>query len=135
MDAFCSCDGEMYYIDHADKQIKTVLGSGTKETDKIAWYAESGVIGTSMPDKKYISSIVVRMSLAIGTEVKFFAEYDSCGEWEALATVDGKTLRSFSLPMKPKRCDHFRLRIEGVGEAKIYSITKTIEQGSDVHGY
>ena len=135
VDAFCSCDGEMYYIDHEDKQIKTILGSGTKETDKIAWYAESGVIGTSMPDKKYISSIVVRMSLAIGTEVKFFAEYDSCGEWEALATVDGKTLRSFSLPMKPKRCDHFRLRIEGVGEAKIYSITKTIEQGSDVHGY
>ena len=135
VDAFCSCDGEMYYIDHADKQIKTLLGSGTQESSEIAWYAESGVIGTSMPDKKYISGIVVRMSLAIGTEVKFFAEYDSCGEWEALATVDGKNLRSFSLPMRPKRCDHFRLRIDGVGEAKIYSITKTIEQGSDVHGY
>ena len=135
VDAFCSCDGELYYIDHEDKQIKTILGSGTQEAGKISWYAESGVIGASMPDTKYISGIVVRMSLTIGAKVKFYAQYDSCGEWETLATVDGKNLRSFSLPIRPKRCDHFRLRIEGMGEAKIYSITKTIEQGSDTHGY
>lgn len=135
VDAFCSCDGELYYIDHKDKQIKTILGSGTKESTPVSWYAESGVIGASMPDTKYISGIVVRMSLTIGAKVKFYAQYDSCGEWEALATVDGKNLRSFSLPIRPKRCDHFRIRIEGVGEAKIYSITKTIEQGSDTHGY
>lgn len=132
VDAFCSCDGEMYYIDHEDKQIKTLLGSGAKELGEISWYAESGVIGTSMPDKKYISSIVIRMALAIGSVVKFYAQYDSYGEWQTLASVTGTHLRSFSLPIRPQRCDHFRLRIEGVGDAKIYSITKTIEQGSDV---
>ena len=131
-DAFCSCDGEMYYIDHEDKQIKTLLGSGTKELGDVSWYAESGVIGTSMPDKKYISSIVVRMSLAIGSVVNFYAQYDSYGEWVTLASVTGTHLRSFSLPIRPQRCDHFRLRIEGRGDAKIYSITKTIEQGSDI---
>ena len=131
-DAFCSCDGEMYYIDHEDKQIKTILGSGTTEPGEISWYAESGVIGTSMPDKKYISSIVVRMSLAIGSVVNFYAQYDSYGEWVTLASVTGTHLRSFSLPIRPQRCDHFRLRIEGRGDAKIYSITKTIEQGSDI---
>lgn len=131
-DAFCSCDGEMYYIDHEDKQIKTLLGSGTKELGDVSWYAESGVIGTSMPDKKYISSIVVRMSLAIGSVVNFYAQYDSYGEWVSLASVTGTHLRSFSLPIRPQRCDHFRLRIEGRGDAKIYSITKTIEQGSDI---
>lgn len=132
VDAFCSCDGEMYYIDNADKQIKTILGSGTKELGDVSWYAESGVIGTSMPDKKYISSIVVRMSLAIGSVVNFYAQYDSYGEWHSLASVTGTHLRSFSLPIRPQRCDHFRLKIEGVGDAKIYSITKSIEQGSDI---
>lgn len=131
-DAFCSCDGEMYYIDHEDKWIKTLLGSGTKELGEVSWYAESGVIGTSLPDKKYVSSIVIRMSLAIGSVVNFYAQYDSYGEWFTLASVTGTNLRSFSLPIRPQRCDHFRLRIEGMGDAKIYSITKTIEQGSDV---
>ena len=132
VDAFCSCDGEMYYIDHADKQIKTIFGTGAKESDEVEWMAETGIIGTSMPDKKYVSNLVVRMSLTEDSSVKFFAEYDSDGCWLQIASVEGKSLRSFSMPIKPQRCDHFRLRIEGIGEAKIYSITKTIEEGSDL---
>lgn len=72
------------------------------------------------------------MSMEIGAKVRFFAQYDSMGEWEHLGTVSGTSLRSFLLPIKPKRCDHMRLRIQGVGDVKIFSITKTIEQGSDI---
>ena len=46
--------------------------------------------------------------------------------------MTGSSLRSFSMPIRPKRCDHLRLRIVGEGDAKIYSITKTVEKGSDV---
>ena len=130
-DAFCSCNGEIYFIDHSDKQIKTLLGSGKKEATEVKWRAETGVLGTSLPDKKYISKLLVRMALGIGTRIMFSIQYDSCGEWERIYSAVGTHLRSFSIPVKPKRCDHFRLRIEGVGEAKIFSISKTIEQGSD----
>lgn len=126
---FCSCDGELYAI--TDGQIKTLLGSGEKDSEEVKWMAESGIIGTSMPDKKYISNIVVRMSLKIGTKVTFSIQYDSCGEWERLYTMIGTSLQSFSVPIRPKRCDHFRLKIEGVGDARILSIAKTLEQGSD----
>lgn len=81
---------------------------------------------------KYISRLTVRMSLEVGTKVNFYAQYNSAGDWEPLGTVTGTNLRSFSLPVRPKRCDHMRLRIEGVGDAKVYSITKVIEQGSDI---
>ena len=130
-DAFCSCNGEIYFIDHSDKKIKTLLGSGSKEATEVKWMAETGVMGMSLPDKKYISKLLVRMSLGIGTRIMFSIQYDSCGEWERIYSAVGTHLRSFSIPVKPKRCDHFRLRIEGVGEAKIFSISKTIEQGSD----
>jgi hypothetical protein len=126
---FCSCDGELYAI--ADGKIKTLLGSGKKETEDVKWMAESGIIGTSMPDKKYISNIITRMSLAIGTRINLYIQYDSCGQWEFLSSMTSTSLRSFSIPIRPKRCDHFRIRIEGEGEAKILSITKTIERGSD----
>ena len=130
--AFCNCRGDLYYIDYADKQIKTIKGTGVTEVDPIRWKAITGIIGTDSPDKKYISRMDVRMSLEVGTRVTFFAEYDSCGEWEHLFTMAGTSLRSFAIPIRPKRCDHLRLRIEGIGEAKVFSICKTIEQGSDV---
>lgn len=130
--AFCNCRGDLYYIDHADNNIKTVRGTGLRETDPIEWEAVMGVIGTDSPDKKYISRLDVRMSLAVGARVSFYAEYDSCGEWEHLFTMDGVRLRSFAVPIRPQRCDHLRLKIIGIGEAKIYSICKTTEQGSDV---
>ena len=130
-EAFCSCRGEMYYIDHADKKIRTVFGSGEKDTSPVPWMAETGIIGTSMPDKKYLSRLLWRMSLSPGAKAAFYVQYDSSGEWEYVCTVRGTTLRSFPVPIRPRRCDHLRLRIVGEGEAKIFSVTRTIEQGSD----
>ena len=129
---FCNCRGDLYFIDYADKQIKTVRGTGVTEVAPIRWSAETGVIGTDSPDKKYISRMDVRMSLVVGTRVSFYVEYDSSGEWEHLFTMTGTKLGSFAVPIRPKRCDHMRLRVIGNGEAKIYSICKTIEQGSDI---
>ena len=89
-------------------------------------------MGVDDPDKKYISRIDVRLSLEVGARVFFMIQYDSLGAWEHLFTMTGANLKSFSIPIRPMRCDHLRLRIEGIGEAKIYSISKTIEQGSEV---
>ena len=130
VDCFCSCDGEMYAISNG--KIITLLGSGTKDTEPVEWMAETGEIGLSSPDMKYISRITLRMSMDIGAEVGIYAQYDFSEEWECQCVLRSTNLRSFSIPIRPKRCDHMRLRIEGVGAVKIYSITKTIEQGSEL---
>ena len=130
VDYFCSCRGEMYAI--SDGKIITMLGSGTKDTAMVQWMVETGEIGISSPDMKYISRLTVRMSMEIGSEARFYAQYDFDEDWEQLFTMQGTNLRSFSLPIRPKRCDHMKLRIEGEGVVRIYSITKTIEQGSEL---
>jgi hypothetical protein len=129
VDCFCSCDGEMYAI--SDGKIITLLGSGMPSTDPVEWMVETGEIGISSPDMKYISRLTIRMAMDIGSEFSIYAKYDFSEGWEHLTTIQGTSLRSFSLPIRPKRCDHMKLRFEGVGMTKIYSITKTIEQGSD----
>ena len=131
-DAFCSCRGEMYAIDHDSKRIITMLGSGTMESEAVQWMAETGEIGISSPDMKYISRLTVRMSMDPGAEARFYAQYDFSDTWELIFAMRSSNLRSFSVPIRPKRCDHMRLRIEGEGMAKIHSITKTIEQGSEL---
>ena len=131
-DCFCSCREELYCIDRGSKKIITMLGSGEQEKDKVSWMAQTGIIGTDMPDMKYISRLIIRMSMEIGAKVRFLVQYDSMGGWEQVGVVSSTSLRSVSVPIKPRRCDHFRLRMEGTGDARIYSITKTIEQGSDI---
>ena len=130
VDCFCSCRGEMYAIAGGD--IITLHGSGTPDTDPVEWMAETGEIGITSPDMKYISRLTIRMSMDIGAEVRIYAQYDFNDEWEHLCDLRGYNLRSFSIPIRPKRCDHMKLRFEGEGMCKIYSITKTIEQGSEL---
>ena len=130
VDCFCSCRGEMYAI--AGSDIITLHGSGTPDTDPVEWMAETGEIGIASPDMKYISRLTIRMFMDIGAEVRIYAQYDFNDEWEHLCDLRGYNLRSFSIPIRPKRCDHMKLRFEGEGMCKIYSITKTIEQGSEL---
>jgi hypothetical protein len=133
---FCNSRGNLYYIDYADKMIKAVhslnMQYKVSEENKFKWSAVTGVIGTDSPDKKSISRLVVRLKLEVGTTVAFSIEYDSSGAFEHLFTMTGTNLTTFSVPIRPKRCDHLRLRIDGEGTAKIFSICKTTEQGSDV---
>lgn len=132
VDAFCPFLNEMYGIDHVTKHIITMLGTGTQESGKVPWMVETGLVGMSTPDMKYISKLLIRMSLETGASVDVSIQYDSIGDWEKVCQMKMTSLRSFYVPVRPRRCDHFRIRIQGEGEGRIYSITKTIEQGSDV---
>lgn len=130
---FCNCDGELYYINNGDQvQIKTVRGTGVKDKAATRWSATTGIIGAESPDKKYLSRIVIRGSLEVGTTLHLQAQYDSSETWEQVFSMSASKLKTFSVPIRPKRCDHLRLRLVGIGEAKIFSITKTFEQGSDL---
>ena len=130
VDEFCSCRGELYAVE--DDKIITMLGSGEQDTEDVEWMVQTGEIGISSPDAKYISRLTLRMSMDVGAEVSIYAQYDFSDEWESQCVLTSTNLRTFSIPIRPKRCDHMKIRIEGRGKAKIYSITKTIEQGSEL---
>lgn len=130
--SFAGGQSDLYFIDASDKRIRTILGSHEKDGDRVKWYAETGMIGASYPDRKYVSRMDIRMSLDAGSRMSVSIQYDSFGGFQHLFSMTGTTTQSFSIPVRPRRCDHFRIRIEGVGDAKIYSICKTLEQGSDV---
>ena len=128
---FCSHKGELYCVDAGSMNIITMLGSGEKDTGNVDWMVETGELGISSPDMKYISRLTVRMSMGVGSRAQVFAQYDAQDEWVPVCTIFGGGRRSFSIPIRPRRCDHMKLKIQGDGECRIYSITKTIEQGSD----
>lgn len=129
--AFASLAGELYAVDAANRNIITLLGSGDTGETAVSWMAETGDLGLSSPDNKYLSQITIRMRAGRQTRIQIYAQYAQDGEWLKVCTVFGMGLRSFSVPVRPRRYDTLRLRLVGQGEAKIYSIVKIISEGSD----
>ena len=129
---FANVRGDLMYIDADTKSIVSAKGiSGTPEGD-IEWSAESGIMGYEYPDSKYISRYNIRVKLAEGATLTMHLEYDSDGEWRDMGTYTGSAvLRTFTIPVIPRRCDHLRMKISGKGDVKIYSIARYLEGGSD----
>ena len=135
---FCKHSDDLYFIDVKDTTMKSVRGTllydvPEKATEgKFDWFVESGNMGYSSPDNKYVARINLRITLEFGTNVDFYLQYDSSGEWEHKFNMSGKGTRTFTVPIIPKRCDHFKYKLMGKGGCKIHSITKTLEEGSDI---
>lgn len=128
----CAHNNNVYFVDGTGTKLYSVKDYGWEGEKSVKWFAETGIFGLTNPDKKYIGTINVRMSLSYNSNVSISIQYDSNGVWEQINKVFGTNLQTVNIYIKPKRCDHFRLRIDGVGEAKIYSITKSLEGGSEV---
>lgn len=128
---FCSCRDELYCATE-DNRIIAMLGSGEGYEEPVPWMFETGILGASLPDKKYLVKLNIRLVLEPGSSLNILAQYDSVGPWVNLGFITGTDLRSFTIPVKPRRCDHLRLRVEGEGKGMVFSITKTYSHGSDV---
>ncbi len=104
--------------------------------NKVPYMFESGIQGLASPDGKYLIRIDYRVSLGFGDTFNVFIEYDSDGKWHNVARLQGDQPipKVRSLPIMPRRCDHFRIKVTGRGEMKLYSITKTYEKGAE-NGY
>ena len=67
-----------------------------------------------------------------GATLRVSVQYDSYGEWEDQVCMEGVgRTRSVTVPVLTRRCDHFRLRFDGTGVCRLFSIAKIIEYGSD----
>ena len=129
---FASFKGELYCVDAENRNIITLLGSGQEAEETVEWMVETGEIGVTSPDMKYISRITLRAKLEAGAVMDIYAQYDMSDEWVEVCHIRGTDLRSFSIPIRPRRCDFMRLKIKAKGMGQIHAMTKTIEQGSDV---
>lgn len=58
--------------------------------------------------------------------------FDSVGKWETVSVLKSTVKRSWYLPIIPRRSDHYRLRLEGVGEWRLYSLVRENYSGSEI---
>ena len=129
--AFCPCQGELYCIDGGSRNIITMLGSGQRSEEQVEWMAETGNLSVTGTGMKYLSRLNLRLWLEKDAKAELYARYEEDTPWLHLCTVFGTDLRSFTVPIRPRRADHFALRLVGQGDAKLYSMRRIVAEGGE----
>ena len=134
---------EIFAIDEDNNLLLSLYGSVGETEAEPQWRAEFGLSGVEyragrngyaradIAGNQYMSRFDIRMYLEEGKQATLEIMYNSDGNWTYQGTINGKSMRSFVLPVIPRRCDHLRFRLSGQGDMRIYSIARNLEVGSD----
>lgn len=96
-----------------------------------SWYAETGEMGYEYADHKYVDRISMRAYIPFNGHIGVYISYDD-GDFEPVGTLRGTdTIRTQTFSINPMRCDHFKLRLEGNGDVRIYNLSRTLDTGSE----
>ena len=106
----------------------TSAGAGTAEAS-VLWEYETGDLYENDTNRKAVGKILIRTELSQGAELKIEIKYDN-GEWKTISTITAAAKTSYYLPLIPRRCDMYRLRLSGKGDVTLYSIAKEAIHGS-----
>lgn len=133
---FCGSGGDLYCLDAEGRLM--VLGSpkavpeGATQEGDIRWCAEFGDFTEENPNHKGLSKLQLRLQMEEGSEARVLVQYDSEGTWRLVRALSGESgKRNYYLPIIPRRCDHYRIRLEGTGRCRLYSLVRETYSGSE----
>lgn len=134
---FAAWGDELYAL--TDNGITTINGTeGTLESN-FEWSATTGIMyyeqkvsRQGYQPVRYASRYTVRLSMDRDSDMQMFIEYNSSGVWSYAGDFHVANAGTITIPIRPRRCDHLRLKFVGRGEIKIYAIARILERGSDV---
>lgn len=128
---FTFLEDKLLYVDAgANKIMSTVSITEPVPTDKkIEWKAVLGEYDEYRENKKIYSQIDMRLKMEEDTELTISISVDG-GQWERIRHLYTAKARSVSLPIIPRRCDKFSIKLEGKGYCKIESVTRTVREGT-----
>lgn len=89
------------------------------EEGAVVWSVEFGDFAVGTTRKKAVSKIEIRA--AVSGSMGIYISYDG-GKWKKCYTVNAISKKTVTVPIRPHRSDHFRLKLTGEGECTVYSI-------------
>ena len=129
---FTQCRGELYCIDAENGLLLAMNGRESTPEGAFEWTAESGILRYFTPDRQYISRLSFTMSMESEGKAEVYLRYDGASEWEKAGELSINGPGTVTLPVRPRRCGYFQLRLAGQGQMRLYDISRVMEQGSDI---
>ncbi len=107
------------HVAHADRE------------KQVHWSAETGEIGLYDGDNRFVSRLLLQLGGQKDTQLKIYASWDG-GDWQLLADRTLYREQTLLLPILPQRCNRMRLKLQGKGDIRLYSLSKMQEWGSEL---
>lgn len=85
-------------------------------------------------NRKELSRLQMRLEIGQGATVTVKMQCDAEEQWQTVRVLTAQKKMSVRMPVKPRRCDRFRIRIEGTGEWKLWSMAREVRVGSGKNG-
>lgn len=127
-------DGLYYLTDAGDIWViggEDVPSSAVDE-GTVSSYVEFGDFVEGDPNKKGVSKLQLRLELGEGAVLKIEQMFDSDGVWREVKTLTASKKRSYYLPIIPRRCDHYKIKLSGEGAWTLYSLVRESYSGSEL---
>ncbi len=125
--AFSLHEGKLYC---AAEELGKILTFGEEVEPGISWQAVSVPFYEGSFDRKQVTKLLIRAELPAGSMIRVAISYDG-SPWQELYNTRAPRWRVAILPVRPKRCDSFRLRVEGEGDITLRGIARETMTGSE----
>lgn len=93
------------------------------------WSATFGPFDEYIENRKIYSKILLRLIRKKDSWVKVYISIDE-GAWEQVYEFNPATTGGDYIPIIPRRCDRYSIKVEGRGEVAIKSLTRKVRRGT-----
>lgn len=151
----CAIDNRMYFITHDSESLtcgdtvfvdpfEHLCGEGeptegtvtiinpmnpTETYDDMEWSATFGPFDEYIENRKIYSKLMLRLIRKNDSYVNVYISINE-GEWEQVYSFDPASTGGDYIPIIPRRCDRYSVKIEGKGDCSIKSLTRNVRRGT-----
>lgn len=121
-----------HYKDHLLMLVNNQILKGNTDLEEsgVEWMAEFGPFDEYVETKKIYSRLRMRLVMSAGSTLTVKMKIDR-GEWETILEQAADEETALFIPIIPRRCDRFSVRLEGIGQTRIDSLARLYRAGTD----
>lgn len=101
----------------------------TESYEDMEWKAEFGPFDEYIEEHKIYSKLAIRLKANGEASAKVYISINE-GEWEMVEDYPHVSTKGDFIPIVPRRCDRYSVKIEGKGNCEVKSITRRVRKGS-----
>ncbi len=99
------------------------------EYETIRWRAVFGPFHEYLETKKIYSKLALRLKANAESNASIYIAIDD-GDWELVKEYPHVSTSGERIPIIPRRCDRYSIKIEGKGGCELVSLTRHVRRGS-----
>ena len=126
---FAWANGRFYLLDRGAKKVY-LTGQDNSEETRVPWSAELCAMDEVVHNRKSYSRLLLRADFEAGSWLKAEISMDG-GPWQTAGQWSAGHGQTRVIPLLPRRCDRFRIRLSGEGNVMLRSLTRDYTLGSE----